>query len=312
MPNLAGIFWLRLLAKNKCTSTAELIEKGFNCDDDADFFNALTFSSGAEQSAYLDIQAIVRSAKKALKTEILTHEYNCKMRTDVLKIKEKMFGDIETRKKKLFSLWSDLENTEQELYTLEKDCCLLSKEYSETLEEAAKTASSMKTEVYRLEECTADSFHRYQVKIGSILQQSEQAKNSIENMKKQHPWVASFNELVKKRDEQVRLVSNELSSLRNYEAAIQQTLNEIDRIEERHRNALRAIENYDFQDAANLLGRECYNQVFHGIGLGVDVQLSVPVKSWQPDTTDNTLVDNNTDNDMDDYYSAWGLPNDSY
>lgn len=112
MPNLAGIFWLRLLAKNKCTSAAELIEKGFNCEDDADLCNALTFSTGAEHSIYLDIQNMVIAARKVLKEEISTHEYNCKMKTNIFQIKKTMQGETDSRKKKLFSLWSDLEETE--------------------------------------------------------------------------------------------------------------------------------------------------------------------------------------------------------
>ena len=313
MPNLAGIFWLRLLAKNKCTSSAELIEKGFNCEDDADLCNALTFSTGAEHSIYLDIQNMVIAARKALKEEISNHEYNCKMKTNILQIKKTMQGETDSRKKKLFSLWSDLEETEHALYTLEMDCRLLSKEHSEALDKAVFAASSTKTEVYRLEECTAEALHKYQVKIGNILQQSEQAKAALESMKKQHPWVHAFNDLVKKRDEQVRLISAEISSLRSYEATIQQTLDEIDRIEDRHRKAIRAVEAYDFLDAANLLGKDCYNKILHNIGLGIDVQTSISSQDWQPSTISASPIDDDDDDvDTDDYYSTWGLPNDNY
>ena len=59
MPNLAGVFWLRLLAKNKCSSAIDLISKGFPCDEDSDFCNALAFSTGEEHSAYQDIQKVI-------------------------------------------------------------------------------------------------------------------------------------------------------------------------------------------------------------------------------------------------------------
>lgn len=132
-------------------------------------------------------------------------------------------------------------------------------------------------------------------------------------MKKQHPWVRAFNDLVKKRDEQVRLISAEISSLRSYEATIQQTLNEIDRIEERHRKATRAVEAYDFLDAANLLGKDCYNTILHNIGLGIDVQTSISSQDWQPNTISASPIDDDDDDvDTDDYYSACGLPNDNY
>lgn len=310
MPNLAGIFWLRLLAKNKCTSSAELIEKGFNCEDDADLSNALTFSTGAEHSIYLDIQNMVIAARKALKEEISNHEYNCKMKTNILQIKKTMQGETDSRKKKLFSLWSDLEETEHALYALEMDCRLLSKEYRDALSKATEASNWMKTETYRLEECTVEDLHRYQIRIGIILQESEQAKNAIENMKKQHPWVKSFNELVSKRDRQAQLITAELTSLRDYEATVQQTLAEIDEIEARHKRGIRAVENYNFQDAATILGRDCYNRVFHSIGLGIDVQLSAPSEDWKPVSTANTSDDWRTDDDKntDDYYNAWGLP----
>lgn len=314
MPNFSGIFWLRLLAKNKCTSTSELIEKGFNCEDDSDLNNALTFSTGVEHSVYVDIQDMVNAAKKALKEEIAIHEYNCKMKTDVLQIKKNMKNETDSRKQRLFSLWSDLERTEQALYSLEMDCRLLSKEHSEALDKAVFSASSIKVEVYRLEECTAEDLHKYQVKIGNILQLSEQAKAALESMKKKHPWIHDFNDLVKKRDEQVRLIGAEISSLRSYEAIIQQTLDEIDRIEERHRKANRAVEAYDFLDAANLLGKDCYNKILHNIGLGIDVQTSISSQDWQPSIISASPIDDDDDEeeDTDDYYSAWGLPNDNY
>lgn len=310
MPDFSGIFWLRLLAKNKCTSASELIEKGFPCEDDADFCNALVFSVGAEHSAYLDIQNMVRAAQKALKGEILNHEYNCKAKTNVLELKTELMGELDKRQQKLFSLWSDLEETEHALYALEMDCRLLSKEYRDALSKAAEASNWMKTETYRLEECTVEDLHRYQIRIGIILQESEQAKNAIENMKKQHPWVKSFNELVSKRDRQAQLITAELTSLRDYEATVQQTLAEIDEIEARHKRGIRAVENYNFQDAAAILGRDCYNQVFHSIGLGIDLQLPAPSGDWKPVSTANTSDDWRTDDDKntDDYYNAWGLP----
>lgn len=311
MPNLASIFGLRLLAKNKCTNTTELIQKGFNCEEDADFCNALIFSTGAERNAYQDIRNMVLAAQKVLKEEVLNHEYNCKMKTNILQIKKDMDSEVNTRKKKLFSLWTELEETEHSMYTIEKDCLLLSKEHSDALNKAAQAASSIKAETYRLEECTAENLYKYQVKIGNILQQSEQAKNAMESMKKQHPWVKSFNDLVKKRDEQVRQIANEISSLKIYGATIQQTLDVIDQIEQRHRAAIRAVESFDFLNVANLLGKDCYNTTLRSIGLGVDIQISVSSQDWQPDTTYTHPISSDEDEDNDDYYSAW-LPNDNY
>ena len=47
MPTCSSVFWIRLLAKNECKTDAELIEKGLNCDDAADFYNAVRYGSEA-------------------------------------------------------------------------------------------------------------------------------------------------------------------------------------------------------------------------------------------------------------------------
>lgn len=328
MPNFSGIFWLRLLAKERCASTVELLGKGFNCEDNADFCNALKFSNGAEQTIYLDIKNLVITARKRLKEEILNHEFHCKLKTDILQIKNSIKSEINMRQEKLLSLWSDLENTENALYALEMDCKLLSKEYREAIEKADQAASFIKTETYRLEECTEENLFKYQIRIGNAIQQSEQAKSALESMKNEHPWVKKFNELVSLRDGQVRLLTTELSSLKNYRATIQHTLSEIDKIENCHRTSIRMVENYDFTDAFNLLGKECFNRIFHIMGIYQEIQLDVWDVSIQESSTQSkyttsifgvevetpNMVKNSTQDeaDTDNYGSVWGVSNDVY
>lgn len=269
MPTLSSIFWLRLLAKNKCVNTTELIRKGFDCEKDADFSNAVTFSNGAEHNIYQEVYRIVLAIQKTLHAEILKHESQCKLDTNILQIKEKMTEKIDAHQHKLFVLWTELEKTEQSIYTLEKDCNLLAKEYVNDLDKAVQKASALKEETYRLEKCTDDNFHKFHVKIYSILQQSEQAKVAIENIKVHNPLIETFNNLVKQRDEQISQITNELSSLRNYEAEIQCILDKIDQIEQRHRIAIHAVKTFDFVDAANLLGKNSYNAILQNIGLDI-------------------------------------------
>lgn len=202
MPNLAGVFWLRLLAKNKCTSALDLISKGFSCEDDADFYNALHFSDDEEHSVYVDIQNIVNKFRNILKREIINHEYNCKLETKLLQIKKGIQREMDSRKDKLFTLWSTLEEIEHSLYVLEMDIRLIVKEYQTELEKASQTANSLNSEVSRMTECGKESMHAYQVKLESVFQQSEQAKDNIESLKKQHPSIKSFTKLLSERDKQ--------------------------------------------------------------------------------------------------------------
>lgn len=269
MPDLAEIFWLRLLAKNKCVSDAELILKGFDSVQDSDYCNALRFSKGEVRQVYSGIGDIVKLLRQSIKSELASHEIKKKSQTDILIIKKTFQGDIEERKNKLFDLWSDLEEIEQALYALEMDCRTLSREHIISLEQAAQDASLLKNQVYKLDECTAESLNSYQVKIGTILQQSEQAKAALMDIKNQHPWVKEHKELTTKRDKQVNLIATELKSLRDYEVTVNRTLTEIDRIEKSYKEAIIATDKYDFAKAFSLLESDITNMLLQSVGVDV-------------------------------------------
>ena len=284
MPKQSGIFFLRLLAKKHCTSELELMKKGFDCENDPDMCNALAFSEGAEYSMYLDIQNTIIAMKKLFKMEILNHKNRCKLKTDILQIKETMQNQIETRKKKLFSMYKKLEEEEDSLYVLETDCRLLLEEHKKTLEQSAYTSGSIKEEVYRLEDCTEEDFSKYQIKIGSVLWQAEQAEVALATIKKQHPWIKAFQNLVNERNGQIQLIKEELTSLKYYEDQVQQTIDEITEIEERHEKVICSVEEYDFSDAFGLLGEACCNKILKKVG----IERAMSVREWK----DSTELDN--------------------
>ena len=266
MPNLAEVFWLRLLAKNSCSSDAELIRKGFDVED-ADLCNALKFSAGREHDAYVELQKTVSEIRQVLLREIPIHENKCKSQTGVLEIGKDFLAEIGQKKERLFSMWSELEKTEHSLSTIEADCCLVAREHQNSLAQAAQTASLLKMEIYRKNGCSSKDLQSYRIKLETALRLSETAKEAIENMKKQHPWVKAFFESVSVRDEQVKSIRAEISSLADYEKTVQKVLNEIDQIDNRHKNALRAAYKYDFSDVAALLGKNEFERVLHRAGI---------------------------------------------
>lgn len=312
MPNLAGVFWLRLLARNKCSTAIELISKGFPCSEDADFYNALSFSTGEEHTAYEDIKKVVSEIRTSLKKKLHDNEYRCKADTDIMHINRTMQDEINGRKQKLFTLWSDLEDTEHSLYELEMNCRLLTKEYQTCLEQAEQYAYAIKYETHQMKECTAEKLHSFQVRMGNALQLSESSKNILESMKKQHPWVKAFADLVSQRNQKEALLTSEIASLASYERAVQQTINEIEHIEGCHKAALVAIDKYDFTDAATLLGEDVFNQILSCAGVATYCSIDVSYKNCNPTSSIGATQQVETDNKMDteDYYAAWGLNKD--
>ena len=60
MPTKSDIFWLRVLAKSKCTNDAELVQRGIRFDESADYYNAQKYASPDEQEVYVAVYELVQ------------------------------------------------------------------------------------------------------------------------------------------------------------------------------------------------------------------------------------------------------------
>lgn len=280
MPRFAGIFWLRLLAKNRCASAIDLIVKGFYCEEDPDFCNAINFSSDEEHNVYLEIQATERALYNELYRAVQEHECYCKKRTGILDMPQTMQKELEMWSKKFFDLWDDLKAMEQDMYIGEMDYNLLEKEHETSLNVASQESLSIQEQVNKRQECeTAVSFG-FEAKMNSVLIQSKQAKHSLDSMIKQFP--RSSLELIQQRNEQVGRLESEIDTFRQYKDSIRSILEKIEDIEKRHRKVLRSIENYKFHDAYALFDTDHSYKVLHRAGINGrpsdDVLISIPAE----------------------------------
>lgn len=267
MPNCSDVFWLRLLAKSGCDSDEALIRKGVSCEDSADYHNAVMFANETQKKVYTSVAAKISAVKKVLTRYITEHEYSEKNNTAIVQIQSEFPSKIESRRKKLFQLWEELQQVEAQMVAVEKDCLLLIKEHKETLDRAISEAASIKATAYKMDQCTAEQLHKYQTQLGDLLYLSEQAKASIDSMRKQHPWMGTYNALVTKRDGIVSQINNEINTLKTYESRVQSTVSEIERIEARHTAALVSVTKYNFSEIRSLLGENRFMSAYVEAGV---------------------------------------------
>lgn len=124
IPDNSSAFWLHLLAEKKCETSTELLIKGIDIENNSSFYNALKLADEEEKSFYVDIKNIMIELKKKLEREIPDNEYRCKRKMKLLEMAENEQREIDSRKRKLYLLWSDLEKIECELYREEMNYCL--------------------------------------------------------------------------------------------------------------------------------------------------------------------------------------------
>lgn len=267
MPSFSDVFWLRLLSKNHCNTDEELIRKGVSCEDSSDYYNAVVFANEVQRKVYTNVATKISDVKHVLTQYITEHEYSEKNNTSIIQIQLEYTSEIERCRKKLFQMWNELQQIESQMVALEKDCSLLINEHKETLYKSSSDSASIKAKAYKMEQCYENDIHEYTIQFGELIYQSEQAKNSIESIRRQHTWLETYDALLKKRDNLVSQINNEIISLKKYETKVQLTVSEIERIEARHAAALISITKYNFSEIRSLLGENRFSLAFVEAGV---------------------------------------------
>lgn len=259
MPTSASVFWLRLLAKNHCKNDEELIRKGFDYSESAEYYNACKYANEFQNRVYELVTKKINDIRESLIKKIHQVEYIEKGKLPILQYDEEIPIEIKKYEDRLFSLWSDLKKTELDIRAIETDCQLLLQEHKTTLINVNTEATSLKNEAYKLSECTEDELSKYQIKFGSLLYLIEQTADSIDMMKKQHPWLREYEVLADKRDKICTEINSVLDNLRKYQAKINESISSIENIEDRSQKAKESVEKYDFLFAKTFLGEMGYS-----------------------------------------------------
>lgn len=267
MPTCSAVFWMRLLAKNSCKTDAELIQKGINCDNSADFYNAYRYGTSVEKATYDSVKDLIENVRITFESAIIIHEYEEKAATPIVRYQSQFPLELKAKRKELFDLWTQLEKIEQEMHVIEQECKILLNEHRISLDNSKNEADQIKTQSYKLNECTSEMLNEYIIRLGNVLNQSESSKKEIELMRKQLPWIETFNNKVQEREKINLKIASKLSDLRSYENRIKSTISEIEHIEKRHQWALQVLSDYDFTSIISLLGTKKYEEVLSNAGL---------------------------------------------
>ena len=244
MPFCAEFYWGRLLARHNCSTDRELVCKGFS-NEDPDYCNALLYANEIEKKVYLRIASKTSDLKDILIRLVTEHEYSEKNKTPILSINTEFTKELDERRQRLLHIWDELKKIEGQILSLEKDCLLLTNEYKETLQYAKRGAEAIKNAAFKVDECTIEELHSFQTHFGKLLYQSEQAKGTLNSMRSQHPWMKTYDSLVKNRDELIAKIKKEIDSLKKYESKVQLTVAEIEKIESLHNDIRYFINNWN-------------------------------------------------------------------
>lgn len=302
LPDEASAYWFRLLAKNRCSDAGALITHGFDYANDADLHNAIKYAPPSEKVIYQDVQEAVSKLQGALIDAINAHRVTAIAATEITQTKTDAEREIENHRRRIASLWNELEDMEAQMYLLETDCKLIAREHQTSLASAAKTADSLKNEIYKLNECKEEDRTRYIASLSALEQESNQSKYALSSLREEYESAVRFNTMAAERDQKSSALTNAINDARKYEQNLRRKISEAERIENRHDAALQSVRNFSFSDAVALLGERAFSIVLEQSGTWAPTASVAPPVEAVSKKQNNPSPAGGTDSD---YFAAW-------
>ena len=267
MPDLALIYWLRLLAKHQCSSDAELVTRGFDCENDSNLLNALDFASCEEEkSAYSDVRALTLAVRNGLRNAVWNHYCGIVVENNLPEINNTIKTEIDAHKEKIFSLWSSLEDVESRLRSTEAVFNTFCEEHKLLLSKAESVMEMLNQKTSTMEYCSDQEYFRYCVEFDSAQSCSAQAKDAVSKVRAR--FSPLFNDLQSQRDKLKRDIEVQIKALQDFGAPLRETMRTVlAPAKTEHEKVLSDVDGFNFVSAYKLLGVESAQRALQDAGI---------------------------------------------
>ena len=269
MPRFAEMYWIRFLASHQCASDIELIYNGVDCTQDPNYCNAVAYACSEEYRVYKDVEDIIAKLKKQLEREIALYIHKKKEDTYLIDLHQSLEKKVAEKRNRLFVEWQKLQKIEQDLIVIQMNCKLRAREYQDVLDSAKIKSESIKLEANKRVDLSDAEVHSFRVRMGAVLQQSEQARQAIDDFKRQHPWVKEFAQLEKTRDEQVEIIKTELADMKKFETSLLDAIAAYEKIVTTSKQLKSKLGNMQFSGIKAIVGDRVFTTALREVGVVV-------------------------------------------
>lgn len=261
------VHWMRLLARNRCSTDLELICRGADLDAGGSYYNAVKYAEPEEHQVYLDVRDKLESVQAMLREKTQRHfqEQQRLAAPDPSGLDEQ----VEAAKAQLLELWNELNDVENQIRILDGECRAAFRPHRETLSAAQKEAETIRRQLDQTKECDEQTGRTYQIRIAAALQMSEEAAGEMRAMLNDHPWANKYQELKERRDRCESSIRRKVMELKDTTRAAERALSELERLRREENEALVAIDGGSFAQARQLLGEETFVRVLNAAGIAV-------------------------------------------
>lgn len=259
-PNCSEVHWLRLLARNGCKNDRELFYSGVCVIGTPDHETALRYASEEEKQVYTSVGNCCAALRKTLLDMIGSRNKAVIERLDLTETLSQLRKFISEKQITLISTWQELRKCEQELKLLENEGEYCIHECVINTQAVRDASMQIRQSLENTGEINREQYFRYKHKLESLQKTADAAKDEYYRLKTQHPSVAAFAELCRKRGELKAAIDRILEEIKEYENKTEAFISRINSAEEDCRMLLRTAEDGNYRQVISLLGQNNFDR----------------------------------------------------
>lgn len=258
-PQVSALYWLRMLAKNRCSNDMYLLEKGIRFTDNADYFAAYDCADDNERLYYNSLAKIYETLQ-----EQLFKELNIKKQSEINStgIQQKQKEIYE----KLFELTSELSKQMEEFSLTEmllKDRISDCEAYYESLrvitESAEYKISNISEEINKKSEITDEGKSEQLSLILKNFKASEftlSKAREFENSETYKEYIA----LLTQCEEEKKSIDNLTNRINKLDSEMKKIITDVEKIKKKYEDIVKYSKTSDYSKMAYVLGNSKINR----------------------------------------------------
>lgn len=264
-PDEAEGYFLRLLARQKCVATEELLWKGFLPDEGTDLHSALLLSAGETREAIVEIETWMRNISRALLSAEDNYLATFRDHLRLLEKEQHLLKLGEKERAELYNLYRQIEDAEGEIHRAEEKCRASLSHAAQRLAEVRKKAGSAYTSTQEITEMSKQQYDYWKSQIADIEKATTEAVEEYNAAKVRYAQEISAPS--RKREELSKSIARRLKEWNDKSSSVRDMLRKLEQEVVQVNARKKEIQMGLFSGAAGHLGETAFLHALEETGL---------------------------------------------
>lgn len=267
-PNVAELYWGRMLARNLCSNDLQLLRKGVNLYNDPDYVVAVHLAEQDEKECYKKIGSIYKSLVTVLNDKLNQLEIQEKKATNIADKQKQADKKILEFRDCLFKSISKLDAVEKKLRDIAVDCNVVLDSEKTRIGVWVGEVEVARNEVRQKKEVTLEAYNSYQNLIKKHLDLCNNELSLMQN-KSNISFMTEYSKLKSEQLQAEQEVNSIIDKINKINDELAGMINSISRITKKYDVARNEVSDRDFSKAVSIMGENVFSSILQNYIKGV-------------------------------------------